>query len=203
MKKVKREFIHNGKKCQMKSGYMLEEEDLELIKERYNILKRSNEINLKLSCRKDNVPEAVSEGLTCMLFDWYRTNGSGSLYGVSGSGDALNIKDDGIGEIIQIKSYTKRKGGAGPTSFGPRSQYDKLIALEVDLDTDLFSYYDLSDIDIYSINVSKTETVEDQSNSGKRPRFSIDTEIINKFGLKPFAIYNIKKGEFVYRDKSY
>ena len=62
---------------------------------------------------------------------------------------------------------------------------------------------DLSDIDISSINVSKTETVEDQSNSGKRPRFSIDTEIINKFGLKPFAIYNIKKEESIYRDKSY
>ena len=203
MKKAKREFIHDGKKCQMKSGDILEEEDLVLIEEAYNILKRLNEISLKLSCRKINVPEVVSEGLTCMLFDWYRTNGSGSLYGVSGSGDALNIKDDGIGEIIQIKSYTKRKGGAGPTSFGPRSQYDKLIALEVDLDTDLFSYYDLSDIDISSINVSKTETVEDQSNSGKRSRFSIDTEIINKFGLKPFAIYNIKKEEFIYRDKSY
>ena len=203
MKKAKREFIHGGKRCKMKSGYIFEEEDLALIKEDYNLFKRSNEIRLKLSFRKNNVPETVSEGLACMLFDWYRTNGSGSLYGVSGSGDALNIKDDGIGEIIQIKSYTKRKDGAGPTSFGPRSQYDKLIALEVDLDTDLFSYYDLSDIDISSINVSKTETVEDQSNSGKRPRFSIDTEIIDKFDLKPFAIYNIKKEEFVYRDKSY
>lgn len=197
-----KEFIHDGKKCKIRYGDFWEETDLTTIKEVYNLLKLVNEINGNYDCRKWNIPEIISEGLTCMLFKWYRTNCSGSLIGISGSGDALNIKEDGTGEIIQIKSYTKRKGGAGPTSFGPRSKYDKLIALEVDLDTDLFSYYDLSDIDISSINVSKTETVEDQSNSGKRPRFSIDTEIIDKFDLKPFAIYNIEKEEFVFRDKS-
>ena len=141
---------------------------------------------------KEDFINSFPNGTIDRLYD--TTNGFKAITNIS---DFIGYNYPNI-YYLECKSH---KGSSFP--FSELSQYDKLIALEVDLDTDLFSYYDLSDIDISSINVSKTETVEDQSNSGKRPRFSIDTEIINKFGLKPFAIYNIKKEEFIYRDKSY
>lgn len=184
-------------------GDQWELEDINDIKEQYKYFKIVNEYNVTYNCRRINIPETLSEGLTCALFKWYRTNGSGALSGVSDSGDTLRILNDGTGEIIQIKSYTKRPSGAGPSSFGPCSQYDKLIALEVDLDNNLFTYYDLSDIDIEHIYVSKTETFAEQSESKRRPRIRIDIDIIKKFGIKPFAQYNLDKEEFVFRDKGY
>ena len=203
MKDINKDFIHNGKNCKMKLGQVFENEDMVYFKDYHNSHKKQNKICGKFKRRKETLPEILGEDLCCFLFNWYRTGKDCVLTNISNSGDALNIKEDGTGETIQIKSYTKRKGGGGPSSFGPRSQYDKLIAVEADFDNDLYSYYDLSNIDINSMKMSKAETFEDQCKRGVRPRFSIEKKIIKPFKLKPFAIYNIKKEEFIYRDKSY
>lgn len=137
-----------------------------------------------LGGRKLNIPDVISEGIYCFLFNAARTNGDAYSY------DAVNLKTK---EGIQIKSASIPNDC---TSFGPTSTWDKLVFMDfapngvVDGNVD---FYEIPSEEIYGLilNNSKNETFLDQQKQGRRPRFSIKKLIIAKKKIKPFARINL------------
>ncbi len=136
-----------------------------------------NRLLQSLGGRGLNVPDVISEGLYCYLFNAVRTNGTARSY------DAVDLATH---EGIQIKSTSIE---SDLTSFGPTSTWDVLIFMD-------FAPTGVVDgtVDIYKINTHprgiilnrKTgETFIDQQRQGRRPRLSIKAQIINPEGLKP------------------
>lgn len=136
-----------------------------------------NKLLQSLGGRGLNVPDVISEGLYCYLFNAIRTNGTAHSY---------DVVDLVTHEGIQVKSTSI---GSDLTSFGPTSTWDVLIFID-------FAPSGLVDgrVDIYRIdthpgdivlNSKKGETFTDQQKQGRRPRLSIKSQIINPQGLKP------------------
>jgi len=163
-------------------GDYFDDEDYEKIR---TIFKKWQDINgdLKsLGGRALNVPDVVSEAIYCYLFDAVRTNNTAKSY------DAVNI-DNNAG--VQIKSTSIADD---LTSFGPKSTWDELFFIdfapngEVDGKVDIYKIE--ADIKNLVLN-NKGETFADQQEQGRRPRFSIKKEIIEKEGLKPIRSINL------------
>jgi len=140
---------------------------------------------LKLSLRdyksrEPNLPEGLSEVAFCI---W-----SGSVRFVSAKGlksasfDTYNLDTE---RREQIKACSVE---FDLTSFGPRSEWDDLYFLDfynegkVD---GLFDVYKIPSDLIYSHKVNATQTLRDQQQEKRRPRFSIKKELIAKYGIKP------------------
>ena len=151
-------------------------EKIKLIFERWRDLNRDL---TDLGGRAINVPDVVSEALYCYFFGAVRTNDVAT----AGSYDAVNIENH---NGVQVKSTSIVND---LTSFGPTSTWDELWFMDfapngsVDGRVDFYKI----DVDVKNIvlNASKGETFADQQAQGRRPRFSIKKEIIQKYGLKP------------------
>ena len=137
-----------------------------------------------LGGRKLNIPDVISEGIYCVLFNAARTNGDAYSYDAV----ALNTK-----EGIQIKSASIANDC---TSFGPTSTWDKLVFMDFapnDVVDGNIDFYEIPSEEVYGLilNNSKNETFLDQQKQGRRPRFSIKKLIIAKKNIKPFAHLNL------------
>lgn len=164
-------------------GDQFELADYEKIVYIFNAWVKINRLLQSMGGRSMNVPDVVSEGLYCYLFNAVRTNGTAYSY------DAV---DQTTGEGIQVKSTSISDD---LTSFGPLSTWDVLIFMD-------FAPTGLVDgrIDIYRIdthpgeivlNKRKGETFIDQQRQGRRPRLSIKSQIINTEGLKPIKTIDL------------
>ena len=166
-------------------GDYFDDTDYEKIKD---IFKRWQELNTDLTSlggRALNVPDVVSEALYCYFFDAARTN---AVTG-AGSYDAININNH---HGVQIKSASIKNDC---TSFGPISTWDELYFMDFAPDgfvNGKIDFYKI-DVDIKTIilNSKKDETFADQQAQGRRPRFSIKKEIIQKYGLKPIKTIDL------------
>lgn len=189
MKIEKITFKHDGQECCV-NGQIFEECDKQTLTDFYFSWKKLNEVNTIFNVRRINLPELLSEGLVCLLMNFVRTNAV-QIDGLqSSSCDAINLK---TGHTVQIKAAsTKNKKSPGPTSFGPRSEFEELYFVHLDCDNDIFNIYDLSDIDYKKIMVNKTETIEDQAKMGKRPRVNILSKIIIPENRKPIYSYDFQ-----------
>lgn len=127
--------------------------------------------------RNLNVPDVISEALYCYLFKAVRTNGTAHSY------DAVDLND---GAGIQIKSASIKNDC---TSFGPTSTWDRLYFMDFAPEGEVTGHIDIYEInDDFKdlvLNYRKGETFADQQRQGRRPRFSIKKEIIEKKGLEP------------------
>ncbi len=168
--------IVNGDKFDMK--------DFERLKTIYH---KWNDINSDLKSlggRNLNVPDVFSEALYCIFFDAVRTNGTAHSY------DAVDIK---TGEGIQIKSASIPNDC---TSFGPTSTWDRLIYADFapngKVDGNVW-FYEIESDDVYKLvlNEKKGETFADQQKQGRRPRFSMKSQIINRKQLVPIKKVNL------------
>lgn len=142
-------------------------------------------------CRRQNLPEPISEGLSSALFGWARTNNL-PLENIPCSADLVDIED---GAAIQVKGIsTYYDGDEGPTSFGPDSKFDRLIILLVKLNEDKAYFYEIPDPQQYTTwKVNSTQTVADQQAQKKRPRLDM-IPIIKSLNLEPFQIYDFNTG---------
>ncbi len=142
-----------------------------------------NKILKKLGGRGLNVPDIMSEGLFCYLFDAVRTNNTAYSF------DCIS-RINGAG--IQIKSGSIEYD---LTSFGPTSTWDEIYYVDFAPNgiVDGLVYIYKLDYDIKNIvlNVSKNETFQDQQKQGRRPRFSIKKTIIESENIKPIKIINM------------
>lgn len=138
-----------------------------------------------LVSRGINMPDAISEPMGCYCLDLLWNKNSG--------GDA-KAKD---GRKIEFKATSNYDYDL--SSFGPRCDFDDLVFLRFDLDSNMLFVYDtgINSEELKSIPVSKTATVGDYQKAGKRPHIRIIESIIDKRNLKPTVIFNIRRGMIV------
>lgn len=131
----------------------------------------------QLGGRGLNVPDVFSEALFCIFFNAIRTNGTAYSY------DCVSL-DSLAG--IQVKSASIPNDC---TSFGPTSTWDELYYVDFAPNGMVDGKVDFYKIDIdfsgLVLNAKKGETFKDQQLQGRRPRFSIKSQLIKAYNIKP------------------
>lgn len=131
-----------------------------------------------------NFPEIISESLMCYVLDYRLNRGT--------YGDAM----DADGNVIEAKATSN--WDRDTTSFGPVTRFDRLIFIRLDQRNDVLAFYDL-DMDgttIRDVPVNKLQSLGDQQDQGKRPRFSVINMIIKPLDLQPIAEINLRTQKF-------
>ena len=80
------------------------------------------------------------------------------------------------------------------TSFGPRSEFDKIYFLDFYNNGDIDGKFDVYDIpldDLYNAEVAEGVTLAERQRTEKRPRLSILEKVIAPTGLEPIAHYDL------------
>lgn len=182
-------FTRNDTVCTISTGDLFSAEDLSGLNRYYKSWKALNEENIRFNVRRANLPELLSEGLASALFGWIRTNAT-KISGCHSS--SCDLVDTKTGELIQLKACsTTSTTPAGPTSFGPRSEFDTLIFMHVDCDANTASFYKL-DADVYKDwKVNRTQTIADQQAEGRRPRVTILPKIAAD-NIQPFYVHHFE-----------
>ena len=107
--------------------------------------------------------------------------GAKNASGYSTSFDAYDTKR---AKRIQIKC----SASSGPSSFGPKSQYDEIYFVDFKSDGKIdgtYKIYKLENEDIDSVKVNKKQSLVDQQQKDRRPRFEIRSALVVKKKLKP------------------
>lgn len=179
-------FVRDGITCSG-SGDFFEQADKSILDKYYHSWKDLNEVNVAFGMRRANLPEMLSEGLASMIFGWVRTNASTIAGCSSSSCDLVNLE---TGKLIQLKGCSTAKDKApGPTSFGPRTEFDELIFMHLDCDTDTASFYYLDAETYKDWKVNRNQTIADQQAEGRRPRVTILPKIV-EYGIEPIYTYH-------------
>lgn len=142
---------------------------------------------ISLHGRSVNLPEALSESAVCLDRNLLRKGGS-----IAGANSSFDAYDVATNKRIQIKACSVLPD---LTSFGPTSEWDILYFVDFYRQgkwDGKFDIYHIPNGDIYGQRVNSTETVRDQQKSGKRPRFSIYTEIVRKKSLRPVSTGDLR-----------
>lgn len=145
----------------------------------------------------------LSESFTEAVFS-IEMNVGRCVKSISGSSSSFDHYCTATNKRIQLKGASSY----GPSSFGPRSQYDELYLIFFRDIADekinkikkkkysgKYEIYKL-DPDIFPdiiVNKGKNETFADQQKADRRPRFSIPNEIIDPQGLEPIKTGDIDK----------
>jgi len=132
------------------------------------------------STRGINIPEFISENSFCIFFpNCIRVT---KLKKGKCSFDAINTD---TGKRIQIKATSIK---SDLTSFGPRSEWDELYFLDFSAEDCSFKVYNIKKEWIYSHQVNKIQSFQQQQEEKRRPRFSIIEKIIKPNNLKPIKV---------------
>lgn len=127
-----------------------------------------------ISTRGINFPGEISELFACYVLNYqWKKNGHGDAY------DPKNKK------IIEVKgSSTKKKD---LSSFSPTEEFDELVFVKIDKDNDKAFIYEtgINSVALKSVKVNENETLGDQQAKKRRPRFSVESKIINANGIAP------------------
>jgi len=132
--------------------------------------------------RGANIPEALTEAIVCLCTDAKLIRG--------GVGDIL-LPNRKVGEV---KATSKPKGDL--TSFSPTEEFDELYFVMANPQNNhIYTVYDLgmSRREVEKIRVSSTQTFKQQSDEGRRPRFSVIEKIIKERVVTPTWKVDIKK----------
>lgn len=153
--------------------------------------------------RNINVPDVLSEGLFCLLFNAVRTNNDKN----AGSYDCVLVE---TGDGVQVKASSVAKD---LTSFGPRSKWDLLCFADFAhsgmIDGKAYFYIiDNQLIERQIVNKGENQTFTDQQTEKRRPRFSIKEKIIAPYQVKHICSLDILGAEIInvngrYRITSY
>lgn len=137
-----------------------------------------------ISTRGINFPSELSEMFACYVLEYQLNKKS--------QGDAYDPRTK---RIIEMKGSGSEKEDL--SSFSPSEDFDELVFIKVVKSEDMIYIYNtgIDSEEFKKIKVNSEETVEDQQNQGRRPRFSIENLIIKPRGLAPnykFDILNKK-----------
>ena len=122
-----------------------------------------------------NLPEAITEPICCYVNDFLLSLGEGSE-------DAYDSRTN---HQIQIKASSNFNSDL--TSFGPKSSFDELHFVRLNSQNDIMYLYEIPLQDLYSIKMNANETFSEQQAQGRRPRFSIIKQYIEKFNIPAYA----------------
>lgn len=146
-----------------------------------------------LHARGVNLPEGLSESAFCLEMNTIRTTGAIKVkHGASTSFDAYDLSRK---KRIQVKACSVLPD---LTSFGPKSVWDEIYFVDFYRDGSWdgkFDIYLINNSDIYSHKVNVSQTFQDQQTQGRRPRFSIYSEIIQSKNIKPTKTGDLSKGK--------
>ena len=102
--------------------------------------------------------------------------------------------------VCYICGYWLNKGSSstGPSSFSPSERFDELVFVKLDKQNDILLIYltGINNISLGNIYVNATETVLDQQQAGRRPRFNIEDKIIKPFNIQPSFLFDLRKRTF-------
>ena len=160
-----------------------EKNDLKIFKSTFNKYKSLNKVlkgKLKAT-RIMNFPDALSESVFCLAMNCGKLLSAKNVSGYSTSFDAYDTTRE---KRIQIKC----SASSGPTSFGPRSEYDELYFVDFKsngLIDGTYKIYKIENDDIDSVKVNKNQSLVDQQKQNKRPRFEIRSQLVVKKKLEP------------------
>ena len=107
-----------------------------------------------------------------------------SAKNVSGYSTSFDAYDTTREKRIQIKC----SASSGPTSFGPRSEYDELYFVDFKsngLIDGTYKIYKIENDDIDNVKVNKDQSLVDQQILNRRPRFEIRSQLVAKKKLGP------------------
>ncbi len=186
MKEEDREIELNGNKTRVKLLF-IEEKDRPILRKLYDNWKILNSGMKLFNSRGVNIPEGISESAFCIDFN----KNCGRAIKVSkgsGSFDALDIQR---GVRIQVKACSVKNE---LTSFGPKSVWDEIYFLDFYREgkyDGTFDVYKIPNDLIYNHKVNARQTMKEQQKEGRRPRFSIKKEIIEKNDIKPIKTCKI------------
>lgn len=132
-----------------------------------------------LSTRGINFPSEISENIVCYTCGYFLNKGS--------SGDAI---DPNGNRIIEIKGSSS----TGPSSFSPSERFDELVFVKLNKQNDTLLIYltGINNVSLGNIYVNATETVLEQQQAGRRPRFNIEDKIIKAKKPKAILLENVK-----------
>lgn len=128
-----------------------------------------------------NFPETISEALCCYVLDLKWNKGSG--------GDAVDTVTNRIIEMKATSNWDR-----DTTSFSPSEQFDDLLFLRLDKRNDELYIYDtgMNSDKLKEMKVNKTQTLRQQQEAGRRPRFSVINFIIEPNNCQPIAKLNLR-----------
>lgn len=150
----------------------------------YFLWKKLNQSCEKIRGRKNNIPEVVSENICCYLLRYERNEGD--------AGDATDKNKN----KIEIKAASVEKD---LSSFGPVETFDNLIFMHFKVQEDKVNIYNLNMNydDIGSLPCSKTKTVKQTRDEGKRPHFSLMETVITPKNIKPTIVYDLANKKII------
>tara|TARA_Y100000590_G_scaffold469329_1_gene656252 strand:- start:2126 stop:2692 length:567 start_codon:yes stop_codon:yes gene_type:complete len=159
--------------------------DRKVFKKTFNLWQKlNNKITKKLKgTRKLNLPDALSESLVCQELGFGKLLSVKSRIKYSSSYDVYDLKNN---KRIQVKCSTS----TGPSSFGPKSEWDEIYFLDMWNDGNIngsYKIYKIENDEIYNTKVNKNQKLKDQQNQSRRPRFDLRSSIIIPKKYKPVA----------------
>ncbi len=152
----------------------------------YRLWRLLSSLLQKINSRAINLPEGLSEGAFCLEMGVARI--TENIPGANTSFDCFDLKTN---ERIQVKACSVLPD---LTSFGPKSVWDKIYFVDFYREgkwDGTFDIYLIDNEDIYNHKVNKNQTLREQQKQGRRPRFSIYSDIIKAKGLKPIKTGNL------------
>jgi hypothetical protein len=185
MKTINYELAYNNKTVIL-NLMTFDKSDLKIFKLVFKKLQKLNKYvkNDLKGTRNINFPESLSEAIFCFEMNCGKLLSAKKTSGYSTSFDAYDTKRD---KRIQIKC----SASAGPTSFGPRSEYDEIYFIDFKSEGKIdgtYKIYKLENDDIDNVKVNKKEKLTDQQKGEKRPRFEIRSTLVVKKNLKPIKV---------------
>jgi len=157
-----------------------EESDRKILFKMYKEWISLNDNLRKFHSRVFNLPEGLFEGAFCLEMGYLRLT-----HQISGANTSFDCYDPVNCQRIQVKASSILPD---LTSFGPRSEWDKLYFIDFYKEgkwDGSFDIYFIKNDDIYNYKVNGKETMKDQQIQGRRPRFSIFKDIIEKNHIRP------------------
>ncbi len=106
--------------------------------------------------------------------------------------------EDAFTENMDLKVQIKGSSNFNSdlTSFGPTSEFDILEFARLDQDEDKLYLYRIPIDELYDVHVNKKQTFKQQQLEGRRPRFSIISNYIEKYNLNPYAVVDMISGNY-------
>lgn len=167
---------------------IFEKKDRETFSKIYSNWRTLSEMLMPIRSRAINLPEGLSEGAFCLEMDTVRV-----IKNISGANTSFDCYDFDDDSRIQVKACSVIPD---LTSFGPKSIWDKIYFCDFYREgkwDGTFDIYLIDNKDVYNHEVKENETFREQQRQGRRPRFSIYSEIICVKGIKPVRTGKIFK----------
>ena len=133
--------------------------------------------------RAPNIPETLTEGAFALFHQCPR------IHSLSGT-----KRSDNYDPVAHHRIQVKAMSAPSPTTFGPKSVFDRLVFLDFFRGGNLDGTFDVYNIPInlvYDVQVNQTQRMRDQQIQARRPRFEMHDDVIGPNNIPILATHNL------------